>query len=329
MRVLITGATGLLGSHICRRLKDTDFVVAMVRDALPSRWLGEALQNCVGVRGDVRDFPFVRRVISEYQVDTVIHLAALASVKIANIDPMTAYEVNVMGTVNILEACRQLNIKRILMLETDKVYGQVMEATATSPILYAGPYETSKSCSFLIGESYRDFYNMNILLPVTTNMYGFDEFNDRIVPNVIRQCLRNERPYIYKEKNIVRQYIYVEDVVDALLYILNRYASEVRIIHHNTPPLESLEYPANLYKRNNVFNIAGETKTQEQVVLEILEHFPDLTPHYIEGERTKEVAYETIKMTDFGYVPKTSFADGIKRTIELFKKYEVREVQAL
>ena len=324
MRVLVTGATGLLGSHICRRLGDTDFVVAMVRDRLPSRWLNEALQNCVVVQGDIRDFPFVRRVISEYQIDTVLHLAALASVKIANSDPMTAYEVNVMGTVNVLEACRQMNVKTTLVMQTDKIFGQVKEATATSPILYAGPYETSKSCSFLICESYRDLYGMNILLPIATNMYGFDEFNDRIVPNVIRQCLKGERPYIYKEKDIVRQYIYVEDVVDALLFILNRYGGHhgVRIIHNNKPMYESLEYPANLYQRQNVFNIAGETKTQEQVVLEIMKHFPDLTPRYIEGQRTQEVLFETMELTDFGYVPKTSFADGIKQTIELFKKYE-------
>ena len=295
-------------------------MVGMSRDALPSKWLDEALKTTILVRGDVKDFDFVRRAVSEYQIDTVFHLAALASVQIANVDPRTAYMNNVIGTVNVLDACRQLKVKTTIMMNTDKIYGQVKDATAISPVLYAGPYETSKSCSFLIAESYRDFYGMNILLPVATNMYGFDEFNDRIVPNVIRQCMRNERPFVYQTR-IVRQYIYVEDIVDALLYIVSRHGSEVHIIHQNKPTNRSLEYPLNLYQRQNVFNIAGETKTQEEVVLEILKHFPDLTPIRIEGERTKELMYETIKMTDFGWKPQTTFEDGIAKTIELFRKY--------
>jgi len=321
-RTLISGVSGLLGTHLARKLSEKDLVVGMSRDTLPSKWLDEALAKTLMVRGDVTDFDLVRRVISEYQIDTVIHLAALASVKIANADPRTTYMTNVMGTVNVLDACRQMNVRTALVMNTDKIFGQVNDATVTSPILYAGPYETSKSCSFLIGESYRDFYNMNILLPVATNMYGFDEFNDRIVPNVIRQCLKGERPYIYKEKDIVRQYIYVEDIVDALLFILDSYGGAVRFIHHNKPNYESFEYPANLYQRYNVFNIAGEAKTQAQVVLEILRHFPNLAPRYIEGERTKEVLYETIKMTEFGWNPHTTFEDGIAKTIELFRKYE-------
>ena len=313
MRICVTGATGLLGSHLAKELSKEHFVVGMSRDVLPSKWLDEALKKTILVRGDVRDFDFVRRVVSEYQIDTVFHLAALASVQIANVDPRTAYMNNVIGTVNVLDACRQLNVKTTIVMITDKIYGQVNDATELSPVLYAGPYETSKSCSFLIGESYRDFYGMNILLPVATNMYGFDEFNDRIVPNVIRQCLRNMQPIVYPTR-IVRQYIYVEDVVDALLFIVDRY--------QNKPTSKSPEYPANLYQRQNVFNIAGETKTQEEVVMEILKHFPEWkAPYYVGGERTKELMYETIKMTDFGWKPQTTFEDGIAKTIELFRKY--------
>jgi len=113
MTVLITGATGFIGSHLVREYsKLGEKVVAVVHDTpVWTKWLTEALSGAVLVQGDVRDFRFLMRVINQYSVDTVVHLAAQAIVKRAHRDPINTYDINVMGTVKVLEACRQLGVE--------------------------------------------------------------------------------------------------------------------------------------------------------------------------------------------------------------------------
>lgn len=311
MRIFVTGASGFLGSHLCNKLRN-EFTVGLVRDRLPSRWLDEALANTVLVRGDLRDIDVLRRAVSQYGIDTVIHLGALASVKSANADPLSTYETNFMGTVNVLEVCRQLKIPKVLILQSDKVFGQAIGATEKSPFLYAGPYETSKAAQALMIESYRDFYNLDVIMPITSNMYGYDEWSDRIVPNVIRAALRGEQPKVFSgSMKVRRQYIYVEDVVDAILFLLKTYSR-----HWDGG------YPWNLYKREGVYTIPGETLTQEDVVREILKSFPGLEPQYVDEKRTRELESTTMELSEFGWKPQVPFEGGIEETVRLFKKYQ-------
>lgn len=301
----ITGASGFIGSHLAKALTDTgEGVVILMRDIPPGMregsWLNEALRKCTVAFGDVRNFKVLKRIINQYEINYVFHLASQAIVRHAYKDPINTYDVNVMGTVNILEACRQLDVEKVLVMSTDKVYGDVENASESYPLLPTEPYGTSKSCADLIAQSFIITYGMNILIPRSCNAYGYD-LSNRIVPNTVRACLRGQNPIIYQGEESSRQYIFVKDLVGCLIHMMNN-ANRV------------------------IFNIATEDGpiTQGDVVLEILKHFPDLKPEYVKREVPKEIKNQS--MTVFepvfeGWRPKFPFEEGIKPTIDAFRKY--------
>jgi len=123
-KILITGGAGFIGSHLTKKLSENNKVIILQRDIVPNLWLAEALDKCILVHGDILDQSLLRRIISDYSIDQIYHLAAQAVVCAANKDPYTTFNVNVMGTVNLLEAVRTVkpNIP-VLIQSTDKVMG--------------------------------------------------------------------------------------------------------------------------------------------------------------------------------------------------------------
>lgn len=273
-------------------------MIALVRDVLPSKWLDEALETCVKVRGDIRNLSLMKRVLNQYEVGQVYHLAATASVKTAYRHPTYTYQTNIMGTVNVLEACRQIGVPKTLVTITDKVFGERLDVEADDPVQASEPYATSKACSDLVCDSYLKTYNINVIRARFCNVYGLD-YSNRIVPNTVRACLEDKPPVIFKdETESVRQYIYVDDVVDALTYLMQ----------HS--------------KDNAAFNVCTESLlNQKDVVLEILDFFPALKPRYITRQRPPEIIRQSMKLTDFGWKPKYNFKTGIQATIQRFREY--------
>jgi len=296
----VTGASGFIGSHLVKTLTDTgEEVIALVRDTVPLKWLDEALKDCVKVRGDILDYKILARAINQYEVDYVFHLAATASVKTAYRNPINTFETNVMGTVNVLEACRQIGVEKVLVLITDKIFGERMGAFETCPIEPSEPYATSKGAADLAAECYRKTYDMNIIRVRSCNVYGLD-YSNRIVPNTIRACLRGESPVIFRgESETVRQYIHVQDLVEAMLNLMGR---------------PDYKYGA--------FNVCtDDLLNQEDVVLKILEFFPNLKPTYVERNGPLEIKRQSMKLSSFGWKPKIPFEKGIEETISMFRKY--------
>ena len=125
--VLVTGATGLVGSWLIRRLREAGAdVVCLVRDWVPQCELVRSglIEQVKVVRGDIRDRDCLERAIGEYEVDTVIHLAAQTIVGIANRNPISTFESNIQGTWDLLEACRRRpSVKQIVVASSDKAYG--------------------------------------------------------------------------------------------------------------------------------------------------------------------------------------------------------------
>jgi len=302
MRVFVTGGSGFIGSHLVNELKNENEVVILLRD-IPSflgpwgRWVSESLQGCTIVLGDILNSRLLRRVLAEYQVQHVYHMAAQAIVSTALKDPFGTFQTNVLGTVNILETCRQVEVDQVLVMSTDKVYGNRMDAVKTDPLVSAGIYETSKCCQDLVAQAFQNSYDMNIVIPRACNCYGFD-LAPRIVSNTIRACLRGESPIIFEEEKTLRQYIYVDDLCTALIHLMR-----------HTP-----------YR--GIYNIATpDILNQEQVVKTILKLFPDLKPKYVKREAPKEIHSQSMVCSDFGWKPRYSFGEGIKATIEVFKRY--------
>ncbi len=225
--VLITGASGLLGSWLIKELlKRGANLVALIRDVNPQSevYRCEDIQSMNVVNGELENFTDCMRAINDYEVDTVFHLGAQTLVGAAYRFPFQTFETNIRGTYNLLEACRlnQKLIKRILVASSDKAYGEQKNLPYHEAMFLKGhfPYDVSKSCADLIAQSYFYSYQLPIVITRCGNIFGGGDLNwSRIVPGTIRSCLMNEAPVIRSDGQYLRDYLYVKDVVNAYLLL--------------------------------------------------------------------------------------------------------------
>jgi CDP-glucose 4,6-dehydratase len=225
-RVFVTGGTGLAGGWLIERFVELKAeIVALVRDWVPgARFVALGIDRHVTVvRGDVCDQALLERVLGEYEIDVVIHLAAQTIVGIANRNPISTFETNIGGTWALLEAVRRSpSVKVTIVASSDKAYGAAAELpyTETTPLFGQHPYDVSKSCADLIAQSYARTWGLPVAVTRCGNFFGGGDLNwNRIVPGTIRSILRNERPLVRSDGKFVRDYIYIEDAVDSYLLL--------------------------------------------------------------------------------------------------------------
>lgn len=173
------------------------------------------------MRGCLTEEGLVERVLNEYEVEYVFHLAAQAIVSIANRSPVSTFESNIRGTWQVLEAARHASLlKGVVLASTDKVYGDQAELpyTEDSPLVAAYPYDASKLCADILGRSYATTFGLPLALLRCANIYGGGDFNwSRLIPGTIRSVLQGERPLIRSDGTLRRDYLYIDDTVDAYL----------------------------------------------------------------------------------------------------------------
>ena len=222
-RVLVTGATGLVGSWLVRDLlaKGAD-VVALARDWDPQSELIRSgdVNRVTVVNGVVEDLGAVTRALNHSSCDTLFHLAAQTQVGAAHRDPYETFESNVRGTYTVLEACRRLapRVQRIVVASSDKAYGDAptLPYTESTALDARYPYDTSKLCTDFLTRSYVVTYGLPATIARCGNIYGGGDLNwDRIVPGTIRWLLANERPILRSNGRLTRDYVYVKEVVGA------------------------------------------------------------------------------------------------------------------
>jgi CDP-glucose 4,6-dehydratase len=226
-RVLVTGATGIVGSWLCEELVRREaYVVAFVLDDdRRSRFYSEGLDaRCAIVNGDLSDFSACMRAINVHDVEVVFHLGAQTIVGAALRDPLECFESNIRGTYNLLEAARRLPglAERFVVASSDKAYGDspVLPYTEDMPLNGRHPYDVSKSCTDLLALTYAHTYDMRVAVARCGNIYGGGDLNwSRIVPGTIRSFLQDERPVLRSDGSLIRDYIYVRDVVEAYLLL--------------------------------------------------------------------------------------------------------------
>jgi CDP-glucose 4,6-dehydratase len=222
---LVTGATGMVGSALARRLVDDDVpVVAFVLDPDPQTELYRSgtIDAVAVVHGRLEDLDALERAIVVHEVDTVYHLGAQTIVGAARRAPAITFESNIRGTWNVLEACRRQGdlVRRVVVASSDKAYGTVDELPYTEAMPVGGtePYEVSKACADLVTQTYGSAYGLPAAIARCGNIYGAGDLNwSRIVPGTIRSLLADEAPVLRSDGSFVRDYLHVDDVVDGYL----------------------------------------------------------------------------------------------------------------
>ena len=313
-KVLVTGATGLLGGALCKRLvKLGAQVVAIVRDWTPQSEfvMSEIFQKVSVVWGDITDEYTVRRALVEYEVEFVFHLAAQTLVPVANRAPLPTFESNIRGTWQVLDACRTVGgIRAIVLASSDKAYGEKekLPYTEDMPLEPIYPYDVSKACAELIARSYAKTFKLPVIITRCGNFFGEGDLNfSRIVPGTIKAVLEGERPKIRSDGTPVRDWIYVEDVVDAYLLCARRIwerpslRGEAFNFSYERPMtvLEMVKLILKLMNSNLEPIILNEAKNEIQ-------------KQYLSSRKAREV---------LGWKPNYTLEEGLKRTIRWYKKF--------
>ena len=311
---IVTGATGLIGGWLVRRLVEQGSdVVCLVRDWVPQSELARngLLETVKVVRGDVRDQSLLERTLGEYEIDTVLHLAAQTIVGIANRNPVSTLETNVGGTWALLEACRRSPlVKQIVVASSDKAYGDhdKLPYSESSPLQGRHPYDVSKSCADLIAQSYATTYDLPVAITRCGNFYGGGDLNwNRLVPGTIRSVIRGERPVIRSDGQYVRDYFYAEDGAAANMILA-----------------EALETRPEL--RGQAFNFSNETQL---TVLELVDRLLALMDSTLEpdirNEATNEIRHQYLDATRareaLQWKPEFTLDEGLRRTIDWYKAF--------
>jgi CDP-glucose 4,6-dehydratase len=310
--VFVTGATGLLGSWLTQRLvSEGANVIALVRDWVPrsSLILEGAIQHVTTVRGELEDYFLLERTLNEYEIDVVFHLAAQTIVGTANRNPLSTFESNIKGTWNILEACRRVpHVKRIVVASSDKAYGEQKKLpyTEETPLQGTHPYDVSKSCADLLCQAYFTTYRIPVCITRCGNFYGGGDLNfNRLVPGTIRSALQGQRPIIRSNGRLLRDYVYVEDGVDAYLWTAA----------HMTDPR----------RHGQAFNFSYEKPMQvtEMVnrILRLMES--PLKPKILNSARHEipDQHLSSKKARTLGWKPRFSLEEGLKKTIDWYQTH--------
>lgn len=312
--VLVTGATGLVGSWLTRALYEAGAeVVCLVRDRVPQSELVRSgtLELVKVVRGDVCDQALLERVLGEYEVDTVFHLAAQTIVGIANRNPAATFETNIAGTWRLLEATRRSPmVKQIVLASSDKAYGahEVLPYDEGSPLQGRHPYDVSKSCADLLAQAYATTYQTPVAITRCGNFYGGGDLNwNRLVPGTIRSVVRGERPVIRSDGSMVRDYFFVDDGVLAYMLLAERLADDRGLAGQAFN--FSYEQPLNVLEL--VERILGQMGSRLAVdVRNVASH--EIAAQFLSAARARTV---------LGWSPAYSLEDGLRRTIEWYQGF--------
>ncbi|MBK4210732.1 NAD-dependent epimerase/dehydratase family protein [Bacillus pumilus] len=311
--VFVTGCTGLLGSYLVKELIDQGAnVTGLVRDQVPrsNLYQGSQFEKMNVVQGALEDMQTIERALGEYEIDTVFHLAAQAIVGVANRHPVSTFEANILGTWNVLEACRrQPLIKRVIVASSDKAYGdqEQLPYDEDMPLNGKHPYDVSKSCADLISHTYYNTYGLPVCITRCGNLYGGGDLNfNRIIPQTIQLVLEGKAPEIRSDGTFIRDYFYIEDAVKAYLLLA-----------------EKMEEKG---LAGEAFNFSNEIQlTVLELVDKILKAMGSELKPRILNQGTHEIKHQYLsaekarKLLD--WKPDYSIDEGLEKTIEWYHEF--------
>ena len=312
--VLITGINGFVASTLAKRLIDEGAtIIGLLKDISLYNNLDElGIKDKVNITfGDINDYQTVRTVVNKYEVDACFHLAAVSTVRICSRDPMVAFETNVKGTWNVLEACRtSKTIKAVVVASTDKCYGVPERLPYKEGDMLNGlaTYDATKACTDIVARSYAYNYNMPISVTRCCNIYGPGDLNlSRIVPNTIRRVVSGKPAMLWSDSAaMVREFIYIDDVVDAYVKV----AEHIDITKgraYNVGTLEHIKVEEFVKKVFECMGLEPDIEVKERDI-----EFKEIPDQYLDSTRVKE---------EIGWEPKHTLETGLKKTVDWYMEF--------
>ena len=304
-KIAVTGGAGFIGSHLVRDLivLESDIVVI---DNLSSGKKENVHPKAKFYKADVRDKK-IAEIFEKENPQIVFHFAAQPLVGEAYKNPFSAIETNVMGTVNVLEICRQReDVELIVVVSSDKAYGTHITLPYKESYALQGnhPYDVSKSAADLIATSYFKTYGLPIVITRFSNVYGPGDVNfSRLIPGVLEAAIKNKTFLIRSDGKMVREYIYVKDIVDGCIKLADNRKNFGEAFNFGS---------------KDIFSVLEAVKKIEQVldkkitckILNITQN--EIPAQYLDWSKAKK---------KLGWIPKTSFEEGIKKSFDWYGNY--------
>ncbi|MBD3155540.1 MAG: NAD-dependent epimerase/dehydratase family protein [Candidatus Aenigmarchaeota archaeon] len=314
--VLVTGVSGFVGSWLSDTLVERGSNLFSFKYSEKSfsnfDYLNLSKRSEKVIKGSVTDLELLKRTFKKNDIDTCFHLAAQTIVGVGMKSPLLTFKVNIEGTWNILESCRQSNaIERVIIASSDKAYGahEKLPYKEDYALLPAEPYSTSKACADILSQLFGKFYGLPIGIVRPANIFGGGDFNfSRIVPSISKDIIFNKRPEITTQGRAIRDFIYISDMIDAYLTLAQK--------------LDDKKV------RGEPFNFSGENKIS---ILELVKKMievsnKDLEPKIL-GTRNeeKEIDEQYLNCEKakrlLGWKPKTPLKEGIKKSLDWYEDF--------
>jgi CDP-glucose 4,6-dehydratase len=317
-KVFITGATGFIGSHLRNFLTEHGAEVYSLYHISGKLVSQRELDASNWVRGDLKNYADLCEIVGKIQPDIVFHLGAQAIHDVGKKLPQLTLETNVMGTANLLDACRQYATPRaIVIASSDKAYGtsSVMPYVEEMPLRGNAPYEVSKSCTDLIAQMYKHTYLSPVTIARCGNVFGEEDLNfSRIIPYACHQIIKDEPIELRTDGSLKRDYIYVADVVDAYVIL-----AEALYKQHSSG-IGNVSYAYNFGYENpySVLEIVGE-------VFRVANKFvPVYLKHTYGYSGNVEIQDQWLQCTkaheELNWYPHQTLKYGLERTFNWYKE---------
>ena len=298
-RILVTGSTGFVGSHLVKKLNLEGAGVFQLSRVLTGKRV---------LKGNIIEYSTLENFITNNKIQMCIHLAAESLVELGQTEPYKTFKTNIDGTLNILEVARKHGLEKVIVASTVHVYGKnkvpYVERYTPRP---SRPYETSKACTDLIAQSYADTFQLPVLIPRFVNIYGPGDLNfSRLIPKTIKSVLHNKSPEMWGGDSI-RDYLYIDDVINAYLELL-------------CVPLDKI-------KGNRIFNFGSGNKASVKEVIQTIINYSgnNLAIKRIDDQRSLEIDEQYVSFAKakkhLEWEPRTALDHGLTQTLEWYKNY--------
>jgi len=312
MTILITGAAGFIGSTVVDRLLSEEHRIVAIDNfddtydpRLKENNIRQALKNgnFTLIRGDIRDENSLQKCFLNHGIDTVIHLAAKAGVRPSLRFPALYYDVNVMGTLRLLEAMRRFNVLNLIFGSSSSVYGNNNKVPFSESDPVDGPispYAASKKAGELLAYTYHAVYGFNVSCLRFFTVYGPRQRPEMAIRHFVKKILDGEEIILYGDGTSVRDYTYIEDIVDGVRKSIDRLKGYeiINLGESQTVSLRDLI--------SHIETIAGKKAVIRYEPMQA----GDVRRTYADISKARKM---------LGYAPAYSIAEGLKKFVEWYK----------